>query len=182
MEPMNYCAVCGKKHAEIGNCPKYKVPICSAHCEICEYLINKNGTFSLMHCGYNATTKALGIPMYMANEVDIAAETAQMQSWSREEIEERYLKLREEYKVGSPACRMQLSPKLAAMQKMLRDMRDDEIAKGNIPKMSTEDIKEYRRELCRYIAENSGTKRLQRAVRVAIDLCCDELKKRGEER
>ena len=181
MEPMNYCAVCGKRHAEIADCHKYGVNVCSAHCEICEYSIG-NLPVSGGWCGYRATTKALGIPMYMANEVDIAAEMAQMQSWSREEIEERYLKLREEYKVGSPACRMQLSPKLAAMQKKLRDMKDDEIAKANIPKMSTEDIKEYRRELCRYIAENSGTKRLQRAVRVAIDLCCEELKKRGEER
>lgn len=179
---MKYCAVCGRKHSEIADCSKYGVSICSAHCEICEYRLNKNGSFSLQMCGYSATTKSLGIPMYMASEVDIAAEIAQMQSWSRAEIEESYKKLREEYKVGSASCRMQLSPKLAAMQKMLRDMLDDEIVKANIPKMSTEDIKEYRRELCRYVAENSGTKRLQRAVRVAIDFCCEELKKRGEER
>lgn len=179
---MNYCPVCGKKHAEIADCPKYGVNICSAHCEICEYQLNKNGSFSLQMCGYNTSTKSLGIPMYMASEVDVAAEMAQMQSWSRAEIEERYVKIREEYKVGSPTCRTELSSKLAAMQKILRDIRDDEVAKNNIPKMLTEDIKEYRREICRYIAENSGTKRLQRAVRVAIELCCEELKKRGEER
>ncbi len=180
MASMNYCAVCGKGHAEIADCEKYGVPICSAHCDICEYRLNKNGTFSLNSCGYNASTRALNIPFYVAAESEVAAELVQMSNWSPEEVAKRYENLKRfYYQAVSPEQKKQYRVQLAAAQKLLRGFADDEIAKTHIPNMNTEDLLEYRKELCRHIAENTGTERLQRAVRIALELVLETLKRRG---
>ena len=176
---MKYCAVCGKFHPEMAACPKYGVPICSAHCDVCEYRLNKDGSFSLKLCGYNASTRALKIPVYIATDSEIAAEAAQMENWSTEEITERHEKLKVFYREApEPSQKAKLRVQLEATQKLLRDRADDVIAETHIPSMKTEQLIEYRRELCRRIAENTGTARLQRAVRRALELCKAELERR----
>lgn len=177
---MNYCAVCGKNHPEIADCPKYGISICSAHCEICEYRIG-NLPVTGGWCGYNSTARALKIPLYIASESEIAAECAQMENWSPEEIARRHEKLKLFYReTPEPSQKAKFRVQLAATQKVLRDRADDVIAEAHIPTMKTEHITEYRRELCRHIVENTGTARLQRAVRRALKLCKAELEKRGE--
>lgn len=176
---MNYCAVCGKFHAEIADCSKYGVHICSAHCNICEYRLNKDGNFSLMLCGYNSTARALKIPLYIASDSEIAAECVQMENWKPEEIAERHERLKVFYReTAEPSLKAKFRVQLAATQKLLRDRADDVIAEAHIPTMKTEQILEYRKELCRHIAENTGTARLQRAVRRALELCKAELERR----
>ncbi len=177
---MKYCAVCGKYHPEIADCSKYGVPICSAHCDVCEYRLNKDGSFSLMLCGYNSSARALMMPLYIASDSEIAAEAAQMESWSAEEIAERHEKLKVFYRESTePSQKARLRVQLAATRKLIQDRADDVIAQTYIPTMKTEQITEYRKELCRHIAENTGTARLQRAVRRALELCKTELEKRG---
>lgn len=176
---MSYCPVCGNVHAEVSACPKYGVNVCGAHCEVCEYKIGSL-PISGGSCGYNLSTKALKVPIYIATEGEVIEIKKSLAEVSENKLAATYERLTELYKGGSAEYRSKQRAVLEAYRRELRDRADDVIAKNNIPQMKTEDIIEYRRQLCRLIAENVFNPKLKRAVYIALELCINELKKRGE--
>ncbi len=176
---MRYCPVCGNSHAEIADCPKYEVNVCGAHCEICEYRLG-NLPISGGYCGYNRSVKVLKIPVYPAPADEVAAEISLYEGWEKDKLAEYHEKLKEFYREASePSQRAKLRVRLAATQKLLRDIADDVIAETHIPQMKTERLLEYRSELCRRLASLEYNARLKRALLKALELCRAELDKRG---
>lgn len=178
-EEMRYCPVCGNTHAEISDCPKYGVNVCGAHCEICEYRLG-NLPVSGGYCGYNSSVRALKIPLYLAAADEVAEEITLYEGWEKDKLAEYHEKLKVYYRESSDSMqRAKLRVRLAATQKLLRDIADDVIAETHIPQMATERIKEYQNELCRRLASLQYNARLKRALLKALELCRAELDKRG---
>ena len=176
------CPVCGAAHAYVGDCPKYGVNICGAHCEICEYRIGKL-PISGGRCGYNASTKALKMPIYrfLAADTDIAAEVSVMANWSTDDIAARYSNVKALYN-DEPILehKERYRAVLAACDELLRDKADNVIAETVIPTLSIEDIVAYRKELCFYIAEDKYNSTLKKAVATAMQICNRVLNERTE--
>ena len=176
---MKYCPVCGNSHAEIADCPKYGVNVCGAHCEICEYRLG-NLPISGGSCGYNASAMVLKIPQYPAPMGEVAEEITKYEDWDKDKLEKYHQDIKESYKeTFEPLQRAKMRVKLAATQKLLRDIADDVIAETHIPQMKTERLMEYRSELCRRLASLEYNARLKRALLKALELCRAELDKRG---
>lgn len=176
-----FCPICGKRHPEIANCGKYGVYICSAHCDTCQFRLGRKligGGF----CGYSAPTRATGIPVFLAPAEDIKAELLRMKDWSNDQIAVRYAETigvcRE---TENTFVKIKCRAVLAACQKMLYDRADSVIAEEQIPQMPSEDIREYRIELCRLIATNDLNDNLKRAVNRALDICSAVLNRRSGE-
>lgn len=178
-EEMRYCPVCGNTHAEISDCPKYGVNVCGAHCEICEYRLG-NLPISGGYCGYNHSVKALKIPVYLAPADEVAEKITLYEGWDKDKLLEFHEKLKEFHREASePSQRAKLRVRLAATQKLLRDITDDIIAETHIPQMKTTQLLEYRGELCRRLASLEYNARLKCALLKALELCRAELDKRG---
>lgn len=170
-----YCPVCGKRHPEIADCSKYGVPICAGHCDTCQY---KLGEVSV-RCGYGAKTKATGVPVYLALPDDVKKEKEKMRSWHIDKVAQRYSNIKELYNNGNNAEQnLVYRPILAACQQLMYERVDSLLAEEHIPQMPTNEILEYRLELCRLITENKMNETLKSAVNKALELCCIELNKR----
>lgn len=170
-----YCPVCGKRHPEIADCAKYGVPICSRHCDTCQYKLGE----ASVRCGYGANTKATGVPVYLALPDDVKREKEKMRSWHIDRVAQRYSDIKELYNNGHNAEQnLVYRPILAACQQLMYERVDSLLAEENIPQMPTDEILEYRLELCRLITENKMNETLKSAVNKALELCCIELNKR----
>lgn len=176
-----YCPVCGSRHPEIADCAKYGVHICSAHCDTCQFRLGRN-MISGGFCGYNAPTRATGIPVFLAPAEDIKAEAERMKSWTNDQIAERYATVKGlNCDTEDTSLKAKFRAVLAACQKMLYERADSVIAEERIPKMPSEDIREYRIELCRLIATNDLNNTLKSAVNRALDICSAVLNRRSGE-
>lgn len=171
-----YCPVCGKRHPELADCAKYGVSICSRHCDTCQYKLGQQ----LIRCGHGSVTKAVGMTVYMAAAEDIKREKEKMRSWSNEKIAQRYEHIKEIYRTEKNGERnLYYRPILAACQQLMYERTDSLLASVSIPLMESTEIKEYRIELCRLIAENKMNETLKSAVTKALEICCEELSKRS---
>lgn len=172
-----YCPVCGKRHPEIADCAKYGVPICSRHCDTCQYKLGETS----VRCGYGSTTNAVKVPVYFASHDDIKREKDKMLSWNIDKVAQRYADIKEFYRTEkSIEQNMQYRPVLAACQQLMYEAADSLLAAEHIPLMPSNEILEYRLELCRLIAENKMNETLKSAVNKALEICCIELNKRRE--
>lgn len=169
-----YCPVCGRKHPEIADCAKFGVHICSRHCDECEYRV---GGETISFCGYKSTLRALKIPLYFAPEESIIEEKEKLQKMRTEEITAKYEQLREWHKNGQ-IREMKYFAQLGACQRILFERRDGESARKHIPEMPSEEIREYRLELCRFVVENKMNDTLKSAVLNAMDICSEVLEGR----
>lgn len=174
-----YCPVCGKRHPEIASCQKYGVHICSQHCDTCQYRLG--GQLMSSFCGYGATTRATGVATYLAPPEDIKTEKEKMRSWHIDSIAQRYATVKEYYYSDKSTHQVvYYRTVLAACQQLMYERVDSLLAEEHIPQMPTDEILEYRLELCRLIAENQMNETLKSAVNKALELCCIELNKRSE--
>lgn len=174
-----YCPVCGKRHPELASCKKYGVHICSRHCDTCQYRLG--GKLMSPFCGYGANTKATGVPVYLALPDDVKKEKEKMRTWHIDKVAQRYSDIKELYNNGNNAEQnLHYRPILAACQQLMYERVDSLLAEEHIPQMPTDEILEYRLELCRLITENKMNETLKSAVNKALELCCIELNKRRE--
>lgn len=171
-----YCPVCGKRHPEIADCAKYGVHICSQHCDTCQYKLGETS----VRCGYGANTKATGVPVYLAPPDDVKQEKEKMRSWDTDRIAQRYATVKEYYYNDKGTGQaVYYRTVLAACQKIMYERVDGLLAEEHIPQMPTDEILEYRLELCRLIADNKMNETLKNAVNKALELCCIELNRRS---
>ncbi len=179
MKMGEFCPVCGRLHPYIADCGKYGTSICGAHCESCEYKLGEL-PFSGIKCGHRSTTQAVKLPIYafLTDEKEVMAEINRLQGMTTEQISVICTKTKMLYQTEENAdSKKKCRTLIAACMTLMRDRADDVIAQDHIPTMEREQIMEYRRELCGYIAENKYNPKLKRAINTALDICNSVLSK-----